>query len=171
MPILLVEKDELLTTRCDQTTSKQTGLDIKCVTERLSLDGNVIETLPHPPNVIGGDNDFEATYFKDVTTAELGWQPAWTKLSKPYELDELFTHSTLTLSLAKNALTCKTPGAPAVVRDFGCRPKEVHVFAPTTDQAPQRPVVIVAECAPDAHTTHEVVVACTAAASKKWPPR
>ena len=73
-PILLVETDQLLTTRCDKATSKQGVLSSNCVTERLSLDGTLLETFPHPPTIVGGDREFEAKYFQGVTTAELGWR-------------------------------------------------------------------------------------------------
>jgi hypothetical protein len=166
-PLLLVDTDTLLVTRCNRDTS-QAGVESNCVTEQLALDGTVRRQLPRVPRVIDSDEDFKQRYLDGHTLVELSWQDPWRTHKKPYVLSELFTHQQLKLSLTKSTLTCTAPGLPTVTRDFGCVPSEVHVFATASyDKPPRRPVVVVGVCQSNPHTTYEVVVVCTAGESKK----
>lgn len=158
-PVFLSDTGTTLITRCDRTTKAGKLVDLTCVTERIDREGKVIETLPTPLSV-DGDSQFEKTYLDGHTIVEFSWQSRWTALGKPYVLNALFTHQKLELSLAKTKLTCKVPNQPAVVRDFGCTPHEIHVFALTDGAHPPHKTIAIAVCQPTAVSTHEVVVTC-----------
>lgn len=162
-PIYLADAENLLVRRCDQTQpDKKAKPNRRCSTERLDLEGKVLATL-QVPRVMGGDAEFTRQYLDGHTLVQLNWQEAWSKLDKPYALNTLFSGQQLTLTLVGGKLTCAAPAQPAVVRDFGCVPSEVQVFASSSiDKPPRRPVVVVGVCRPDAQTMREVVVTCAA---------
>lgn len=163
-PLLLADAGMLLMTRCDRVAGKGDT----CVTERINLEGRVLGQLPRLPRGVGIDSDFTRTYLDGHKLVQLAWQDAWKTLSKPYSLSAVSTDQQLTLSLAKSTLACMAPGRATVFRDFGCIPRDVHVFATMGEEVlARRPVVVVGVCQPNPHIKREIVVVCTASESKK----
>jgi len=161
-PLYLTDLDNLLVKRCDQPTGASEGV-YECRAERLDIDGKLLEALPIVPMGNGAHGAFERSYLNGHTLVELNWQDAWPKLDQPYVLNTPFRNQELTLSLDGKTLSCAAPGQQPVKRDFGCVPREVHVFASRSHkQLPRRPVVIIGVCQTGAQTRHEVAVVCSA---------
>lgn len=121
-PLLLVDKGELWVRRCMRSRS---GLQTKCVLERVSLDGRALARVPHEASI--DEQRFEQRHLQGHKVVRLGHQSAWRDLSKPY-LHAASYRKPLTLRFVKDTLVCTSSGAK-IRRPLGCTPSSVHVMA------------------------------------------
>lgn len=121
-PLLLVDKGELWIRRCKRARS---GLEVKCVLERVSLDGRALARLPHETSL--DEQRFEQRHLRGHKIVRLGHQSAWKDLTKPYLLTASY-RKPLTLRFVKDTLVC-TSSRAKISRPLGCAPKSVHVMA------------------------------------------
>jgi hypothetical protein len=170
-PLLLADADQLWLRRCAAPAPDKPR---QCALERVSLDGRVLERVPHEASY--DEDEFETDHLKDQAVVRFGHQSPWTDLAKAYT-HEPYKAPALTLRFDRDVLLCAPVPAKTTAKKkttakqpkparypLGCTPTGVHVFAAGIgpDGKPEDPtgtVAVVATCA-EGQGTRESVAIC-----------